>query len=245
MFGKNPQETAINNQINQELTAINNRYTEIGRYVKLHLADQIKDPQVVSMIADVDNSLQKLKTLNEELLHVKGLKVCPNCGNQIPFSNAFCPNCGANQGAAQPAPQVQQPAPQPVFAAAPAPQQPAAPVQMSEFQRPQPVPEPIPEPEPAPAPEPVPEPTPEPEPAPAPEPAPEPTPEPEPAPAPEPVPEPTPEPEPAPAPEPAPVPAAPVQGIAAEAERKFFFCSQCGHKEPVGMKFCSQCGSPL
>ena len=64
-------------------------------------------------------------------------------------------------------------------------------------------------------------------------------------PQPPPVPEPTPEPEPAPAPEPAPVPAAPVQGIAAEAERKFFFCSQCGHKEPVGMKFCSQCGSPL
>ena len=182
MFGRNPQETAINNQINQELASINSKYTEIGRYVKLHLSDQIKDPQVVAMIADVDNSLKNLKSLNEQLLHVKGLKICPNCGNQIPLSNAFCPSCGARQAAEQPAPQAQ-----PAFAAAPQAQfnapQPTAPEQMAQFQRPQP----------APAPEPAPAPTVEPEPAPAAEPAPaptvEPAPEPEPTPAPAPVPE--------------------------------------------------------
>jgi membrane protease subunit (stomatin/prohibitin family) len=34
-------------------------------------------------------------------------KACPKCGSIIPASNAFCPNCGANLTAAQPAPQVQ------------------------------------------------------------------------------------------------------------------------------------------
>lgn len=34
--------------------------------------------------------------------------LCPKCGTQIPDDSTFCPNCGAQLGAAQP--QVQRPA---------------------------------------------------------------------------------------------------------------------------------------
>ncbi len=287
----NSPEAIVNSQISQQLQHINDRYTEIGRYVKLKLADKVEDPELKAMIDDVDRSLSDLQKLNEQLLNIRGLKVCVKCGHQIPLVNAFCPDCGERQPIQQPQyqqPQYQQPV---------QPQQ----DQMAQFQRPvQPAPAPIP----APVPEPVPVPVPAPEPIPAPVPEPvkeEPVPAPEPvaeepvteAPQPETVPEddpmfaPTiiakdisaleepekaaesveaqPEPEETPAADSEPAPMSPAEETKQENVRKisdqivqniknaetvpepqkFIFCSECGHKEPADMKFCSLCGSML
>ena len=160
---RNTPQQAVQNEINEKLSSINQKYTEIGRIVKIRLADKIDDAEIQGLISNIDTTLEELKTLNEKLNTLNGIKVCTNCGHNIPINVAFCPDCGAKQPVVQ--------------SAAPAAQQVNAPVQQPNVQPvqiPQPVintqPEPIPQPTVIPQPEPVPQPEviPQPEPAPQP-----------------------------------------------------------------------------
>ena len=234
---RNTPQQAVQNEINEKLSSINQKYTEIGRIVKIRLADKIDDAEIQGLISNIDTTLEELKTLNEKLNTLNGIKVCTNCGHNIPINVAFCPDCGAKQPVVQ--------------SAAPAAQQVNAPVQQPNVQPvqiPQPVintqPEPIPQPTVIPQPEPVPQPTVIPQP--------DPVPQPTVIPQPEPVPQPEVIPQPEPAPQPVQSETAvsenieekPVDPVIKE-EAKFIFCSQCGNKESADMKFCSQCGNPL
>lgn len=226
---KNTPENAVKAQIDAKLAFINDKYTEIGRYVKLRMADKIEEPEVKNLIAQIDATLEELKNLNEQLLTIRGMKLCSGCGHEIPVNMAFCPNCGTKQPEmAQPV--YQQPmqgaavpmgGAQPVIQntqgyhnhpVSPAYNQPQAnpvygnPAQQN-VQTAAPIPEPVVTQTAAP------------------------------------IPQPETAPQPAPMPQPAPVIAeAPVQE---PANSSFVFCSQCGHKEPAGVKFCSECGMKL
>lgn len=98
---QNPAEMQINKQISADLEFINNKYTDIGRYVKLNLADKIDDMQVKSMIAEIDSTLQNLQQLNEQLRYVRGVKICPQCNSEIELNVLFCPFCGTKQNIPQ------------------------------------------------------------------------------------------------------------------------------------------------
>lgn len=226
---KNTPENAVKAQIDAKLAFINDKYTEIGRYVKLRMADKIEEPEVKNLIAQIDATLEELKNLNEQLLTIRGMKLCSGCGHEIPVNMAFCPNCGTKQPEmAQPV--YQQPAQggavpmggaQPVIQnsqgyhnhpVSPAYNQPQAnPVYGNPAQQNVQTAATIPEPAVAQTAAPI--------------------------------PQPETAPQPAPMPQPAPVIAeAPVQE---PANSSFVFCSQCGHKEPAGVKFCSECGMKL
>lgn len=257
---KNTPENAVKAQIDAKLAFINDKYTEIGRFVKLKMADKIDEPEVKNLIAQIDATLEELKGLNEQLLTIRGMKLCSGCGREIPVNMAFCPNCGTKQpeiaqpvyqqpmqgaavpmGGAQPVIQnTQGYHNHPVSPAYVPPQ--ANPVNPINAQPAQPVQTAAPMPEPV-----IPQtavPTPQPETAPQPAPMPEPVVQPltnEERPV---VDTPAPQPEPAPAPviaaeEPA------VEPVSAPVNSGFVFCSECGHKEPAGVKFCSECGTKL
>ena len=257
---KNTPENAVKAQIDAKLAFINDKYTEIGRFVKLKMADKIDEPEVKNLIAQIDATLEELKGLNEQLLTIRGMKLCSGCGREIPVNMAFCPNCGTKQpeiaqpvyqqpmqgaavpmGGAQPVIQnTQGYHNHPVSPAYVPPQ--ANPVNPINAQPAQPVQTAAPMPEPV-----IPQtavPTPQPETAP------------QPAPMPEPVVQPLTNEErpvvdtPAPQPEPAPAPVIAADEPAAEpvsapVNSGFVFCSECGHKEPAGVKFCSECGTKL
>ena len=38
-----------------------------------------------------------MKAINDEILKLKDVKVCPNCGEKVPTNSEFCPKCGAKQ----------------------------------------------------------------------------------------------------------------------------------------------------
>lgn len=94
---KNTPENAVKAQIDAKLAFINDKYTEIGRFVKLRMADKIEEPEVKNLIAQIDATLEELKNLNEQLLTIRGMKLCSGCGHEIPVNMAFCPNCGTKQ----------------------------------------------------------------------------------------------------------------------------------------------------
>lgn len=145
---KNTPENAVKAQIDAKLAFINDKYTEIGRFVKLRMADKIEEPEVKNLIAQIDATLEELKNLNEQLLTIRGMKLCSGCGHEIPVNMAFCPNCGTKQPEmAQPV--YGNPAQQNVQTAAPIPEpvvtQTAAPIPQPET-----APQPAPMPQPAP-----------------------------------------------------------------------------------------------
>ena len=88
---KNTPENAVKAQIDAKLAFINDKYTEIGRFVKLRMADKIEEPEVKNLIAQIDATLEELKNLNEQLLTIRGMKLCSGCGHEIPVNMAFCP----------------------------------------------------------------------------------------------------------------------------------------------------------
>ena len=89
---KNTPENAVKAQIDAKLAFINDKYTEIGRFVKLRMADKIEEPEVKNLIAQIDATLEELKNLNEQLLTIRGMKLCSGCGHEIPVNMAFCPD---------------------------------------------------------------------------------------------------------------------------------------------------------
>lgn len=154
---KNTPENAVKAQIDAKLAFINDKYTEIGRYVKLRMADKIEEPEVKNLIAQIDATLEELKNLNEQLLTIRGMKLCSGCGHEIPVNMAFCPNCGTKQPEmAQPAytqpqanPVYGNPAQQNVQTAAPIPE-PAVAQTAAPISQPETAPQPAPMPQPAP-----------------------------------------------------------------------------------------------
>lgn len=157
---KNTPENAVKAQIDAKLAFINDKYTEIGRYVKLRMADKIEEPEVKNLIAQIDATLEELKNLNEQLLTIRGMKLCSGCGHEIPVNMAFCPNCGTKQPEmAHPvSPAYTQPQSNPVYGN-PAQQnvQTAAPIpEPAVAQTAAPIPQPETAPQPAPMPQPAP-----------------------------------------------------------------------------------------
>lgn len=119
---KNTPQSMIQNQINNKLSFINQKYMDIGRYVKLNMADKIEDDEIKAHISSIDVALNDLKVLNDQLNALNGLKTCPECGNSIPINNSFCPNCGAKQPGQTVSPVVQQPVSNPAPVNMPQPQ---------------------------------------------------------------------------------------------------------------------------
>lgn len=224
---KNTPEYAIKQQMNAKVAFINQKYTEIGRYIKLNLSDKIENQDIKNMLTQIDKALEDLKVLTTNLNTVRGIKICPSCQREIPINNVFCQICGAKQ------PNMQNIQPQqPIYA------QPAqAPIQQP-AQQVQPVIQPQVQPQQIPQPVPVPVPAPQPVPTPAQEEV-------------KPIIQETAAPiteNPAPPMQSDTVVQTVFEEKPAEntaSEQKFVFCTQCGNKEPENMKFCSSCGTPL
>lgn len=92
-----PQEKAINTQIQLTHSQINELYTDLGRYVKLNLKDQINDQYVQNASKNIDDCLARLQQLNKDLIGARGNKLCVNCSAEIPMAVSFCPSCGTQQ----------------------------------------------------------------------------------------------------------------------------------------------------
>lgn len=237
----------LNSKINLNLSEITNKYTEIGRAVKLRLMESIEDDEVKRLAGEIDALLAEISQLKDMVNAAKGLKNCPNCGSTLNSDVLFCPSCGAKQEVAQsaseavpvsmPEPSVNvQPAAIPMPAESAAAEQPMPMPVIEEntaAEIPQPAAEPIavsmPEPSVNVQPEVIPMPV-------------------ENAAATHPVPMPVAEttapveiPQPAVQSVSAPMPEPVISAV--QSAPAFVFCTECGNKEQAGTKFCSECGT--
>lgn len=87
---------SLKNQIRNEENKIAEIYKRIGeKYFLAHKDDEsdIYADDMASIIA----AQEGIKTLNEQIAEVKGVKKCVSCGADVVSDSAFCSKCGAKQ----------------------------------------------------------------------------------------------------------------------------------------------------
>ena len=80
-------------QIEAEQQKINDAYTQIGKaYYEGHPSDY--DPAYEAYYDAIRTSYDTVVSLREKVLEAKGLRICPNCGCELPRDIRFCSECG-------------------------------------------------------------------------------------------------------------------------------------------------------
>lgn len=228
-----------NSMIAEEETKIQTNYSQIGKmYFAMRGANP--DPEFAGFVQGIIESNKKIESYHQQIMDIRGVRRCPNCGAEVPLGSAFCSACGTpmpKEPSVMPSDMVKCPhcgsfVKKGVRFCT------SCGTPMETFVPPTAAPTPAPMPESAPMPAPAP--------APAPAPMPEPVPE-------QPtqiyIPDPAPEqptqiyiPDPAPAPAPAPEPVQPVAPAASAGEK---ICPNCGARMDAGVSFCTNCGTKL
>ena len=97
------EASRLNVLISEEETKLNNMYCQIGKlYVTVHQDDS--EEEFAGLMAAVLESESKIGEYRAQILDIKGLVCCPQCGMELPKGAAFCMSCGT------PIPKVEAPA---------------------------------------------------------------------------------------------------------------------------------------
>lgn len=84
----------LNSSIAEEERHIKEAYIEIGKaYFEKHANDC--DSEFAASITQIETSLDKIKDLRAQIVEIKGVTTCSNCGAEVPKNSAFCPACGS------------------------------------------------------------------------------------------------------------------------------------------------------
>ena len=84
----------LNGAISDEEKKVNNAYFQIGQLYFSKYRDNA-DEDFSFLVEQVNNSLSQIEDLKQQIQHIKGVKVCNNCGAEIPENSMFCIGCGA------------------------------------------------------------------------------------------------------------------------------------------------------
>lgn len=88
--------TRINTQIGEKRSAIRAKMEEIGREVYTRYSSgQAFDEIISGWCAEIEDVEAEIKTLNDKITELKGMKDCPGCGAKLEADSRFCPHCGA------------------------------------------------------------------------------------------------------------------------------------------------------
>ncbi|MCI2048289.1 MAG: zinc ribbon domain-containing protein [Lachnospiraceae bacterium] len=86
---------------------IEEHYKNIGSKVYEAHAAGSGEPDIAGELSAVDAAKERIRAIGEEIIALKGCRVCPSCGASVPQDSQFCPSCGAKM----PAKPVEQTAP--------------------------------------------------------------------------------------------------------------------------------------
>lgn len=89
----------INSGISDEENKIKTAYTEIGKkYFENHAEDFEADYE--AEVAAIKEAMEKIKNYEQQIVEIKGVVKCPNCGAENAKTAAFCATCGTAMPAA-------------------------------------------------------------------------------------------------------------------------------------------------
>ena len=94
------KEAKIRMKMNEDKGKIKDLYTEIGKFIyQKHIdgAEIPTDEEIIVFCKNIDELSEGIEKASDELLALKGKRVCENCHTEIDISVKFCPSCGTEQ----------------------------------------------------------------------------------------------------------------------------------------------------
>lgn len=83
----------LNGQINANENSIKALYTEIGQYVFENLREDAP-AEIAEKMNAIDKAREEIASWKNEVMKLKGIQKCPQCGGEVDKDVAFCPSCG-------------------------------------------------------------------------------------------------------------------------------------------------------
>ena len=90
------EEMKLKSKFSDKKDRITVLYSEIGKEVYSDYLKGITEnsESVSGKLKEISDINEELKDINKKILELKGTKICPSCGGQIPSGSDFCPKCG-------------------------------------------------------------------------------------------------------------------------------------------------------
>lgn len=83
----------LKNKVMASEGAIKTAYVEIGKYVYENLREDAPE-EIAEKMAVIDAAMADVAKYKAEILKLKGIYKCENCGKDVQKDFAFCPACG-------------------------------------------------------------------------------------------------------------------------------------------------------
>jgi len=89
-------EMKLKSQLSEKKEKVNALYCEIGKEIYNNYLKGITEVSdlVAGKTKEITALEEEIQSVNTELLAIKGIRICPNCGGQINTGSDFCPKCG-------------------------------------------------------------------------------------------------------------------------------------------------------
>lgn len=93
------EELKIKGQINDCKDKIEDLYKEIGKkvYEEMKINNDVAQELILEKVEEIKKLEDKIEKAQSEILSLKKLKKCINCGAEIDEKDGFCSNCGKRQ----------------------------------------------------------------------------------------------------------------------------------------------------
>ncbi len=86
--------TKMKNKISKADKEVKILYMEIGQYVYENLREDAPE-EIAEKMALIEEKIAESAKLKAEIMKLKGFQLCPQCGEQVGATVAFCSFCGA------------------------------------------------------------------------------------------------------------------------------------------------------
>ena len=94
------KEAKIRMKMNEDKGKIKDIYTEIGKFIyQKHIdgAEIPTDEEIIGFCKNIDELSEGIEKASDQLLALRGKRVCEHCHAEIDISVKFCPSCGTEQ----------------------------------------------------------------------------------------------------------------------------------------------------
>jgi len=85
----------LNSEITKLKDQIENEYSEIGKNAYQANVEGVEDLKMSESIAKIKSIFVQIDVKNDVVLVLKGITICPKCGEELDMECAFCGKCGA------------------------------------------------------------------------------------------------------------------------------------------------------
>ena len=93
------EEIKIKSKIGDYKDKIKEKYNEIGKEVYNQIKDgnDVSKDSIISKCDEITIAKNEISKLEEQLLAIKKVRKCSECGTEIPIDSDFCSKCGKQQ----------------------------------------------------------------------------------------------------------------------------------------------------